>query len=212
MQRVMMKQVLFLILLAMALIMVMGVVICTNVRAQGLGMNFLQDWDWDDDWDDDWGTGSRVTPSFRYNRVEGLYLGFRVKKEYWRRRYPGRPFLYGFAGYAFKLKEVEYRVGLEKGFFDEYRLAFGGEYHRMVDTPDRWIIPDMENSLAAFLIKEDFQDFYFREGGSGYVRQNFSRDITLSAAYHYDKLDTLVKNFDIKPISTPDEDLKAILG
>jgi hydroxylamine reductase len=25
-------------------------------------------------------------------------------------------------------------------------------------------------------------------------------------------LDTLVKNFDIKPIGTPDEDLKAILG
>lgn len=193
MQRVIMKQVLFLILLAVAVVMVMGIVICTNVNAQGLGLDLFQDWDWDDDWDD-WDRGSRVSPVFRYNRVEGLYLGFRVNKEYWRRRYSSRPFLFGFSGYAFKVKELQYQIGVEKGFFDEYQLAFGGEYHRMIDTPDRWMISDMENSLAAFLIKEDFHDFYMREGGSAYLKQNFTRDITLSAAYHYDNLDSLERN------------------
>jgi len=35
---------------------------------------------------------------------------------------------------------------------------------------------------------------------------------TLPAFVSPNVLDVLVKNFDIKPISTPDEDLKAILG
>ena len=192
MQRVMMKQVLLLVFLSMSLMLVMGLVICTNANAQGLSMNFFQDWD--DDWDDDWGRGNRISPDVRYNRVEGLYLGFRVEEDYWRSHYPRRPFLYGFSGYAFKAKELQYRIGLEKGFFDELRMAFGGEYHRIIDTEDRWIIPDIENSLAAFFLKEDFQDFFLREGGSGYIRQNVTRDICLTAAYHYDVIDSVEKN------------------
>jgi len=194
MQRLVMKQVLFLILLAMSLVMVMGVVICTSARAQGLNVSFFQDWDWEDDWDDEWGRGDRVTPDVRYNRVEGMYLGVRVREEYWRRRYTRRPFLYGSAGYAFKVKEFQYRVGLEKGFFETYHTAVGGEYHRLVDTSDRWIISDLENSLAAFLLKEDFHDFYLREGGSAYIRQDFAKDINLTVGYHYDSIDSLDKN------------------
>ncbi len=193
MQRIILKQVLFLILLALAVVMVMGIVLFTNVQAQELKLDLFQDWDWDEDWDD-WDRESRISPSYRYNRVEGLFLGFRVNEEYWRRRYPNRPFLFGSLGYAFKAKELEYQVGIEKGFFDEFRMALGGEYHRMVDTPDRWIIPEFENSLAAFLIKEDFHDFYLREGGSAYLQQNFTNNITIKATYNYDMFDSLEKN------------------
>ena len=196
MQRVILKQVLFLVLLAISLVMVMGIVICTNAQAQGLKMDFWQDWDWDEDWDEDWGGGSRLVPDIRYNRVEGVFLGMRVKEDYWRRRHPRRPFVYGSLGYAFKSKEFQYKIGVEKGFMDEYRLAFGGEYHRLVDTSDRWLLPDMENSLAAFFLKEDFHDFYLSEGGSFYVSQNFTRDITLKAAYHFDSIDSLEKETD----------------
>ena len=91
--------------------------------------------------------------------MEGVYTGFQVNKEYWQRRYPTRAFLFGFSGYAFHAKELEFHVGLEKGFMRETRLSIGGEYHRMVDTPDRWILPEEENSLAAFLIEEDYYDF-----------------------------------------------------
>ncbi len=194
MQRVMMKQVLFLLLLAIAIVMVMGVVLYTNVKAQELDTNLLQDWDWDDDWDDDWGRGSRASGIFRYNRVEGLYLGVEINRDYWRRNYPRRPFLFGFAGYALKAKELQYQVGLEKGFFDDFRTAFGGEYHRQIDTPDRWIMPPMENTLAAFLIKEDFHDYYLREGGSGYITQNLTRDILVTASYIQDEYDSVERN------------------
>lgn len=193
MQRVIVKQIFFLLFLAMMLVLIMGIIFYTNVRAQGIALSFDPDWDWDWDWDDD-RVGNRTSLDLRYNRVEGLHIGGRVKKEYWRRRHPRSPFLYGFAGYSFKAKDFQYQIGLEKGFFEDYRLAFGGEYHRMIDTPDRWIIPSSENSLAAFLLKEDFHDFYLREGGSGYIIQNFARNSTLSLTYHYDTLDSLSKN------------------
>ena len=203
MQRVIVKQVLFLILLALALILVMGTIFYTSARAQvimkkdhyqNFNLNFDRDWNWD--WDDDLGYGSRISGDVRYNRVDGLYLGFRLNRDYWRRRYPDRPFVYGLGGYSFNVKELQYQIGLEKGFFDDNRLALGGEYHRIIDTPDRWIIPDSENSLAAFFIKEDFHDFFLREGASGYINQNIGRTFSISAAYHYDKLDSLEKNTD----------------
>lgn len=188
MQRSITKQVLFILSLTLAFVLATGI---SNVKAQERGIAFFQDWDWD--WEEDWG-GRRSVFDARYNRVEGLYTGVRLRKEYWQQRYPTRPFLYGLCGYSFSAKEFQFQLGLEKGFFDAYRLAFGGEYHRIIDTPDRWIIPDLENSLAAFLLKEDFQDFYLREGSSGYISQNFTRNFTLSVAYHYESFDSLKRN------------------
>ena len=68
MQRMVVKQVLFLFLLAAAIVLVMGVLFITNVDAQTTAFRFLPDWDWD--WDDDWDLGGRVSPQIRYNRVD----------------------------------------------------------------------------------------------------------------------------------------------
>lgn len=200
MQRMITKQVLFLILLAIALLLLMGMLFYTNARAQdptiGFWRDFNSNWDWDWDWDGEFYEGNRLLADVRYNRVEGLHVGVRVNQEYWRRRRPNQPFLFGFTGYSFNAKELQYQIGLEKGFFRNHHLAFGGEYHRMIDTPDRWIIPDLENSLAAFFLKEDFHDFFFREGGSGYISHSFWRRLTFSVTYTYDKMDSVEKNTD----------------
>ncbi|MBN2030819.1 BamA/TamA family outer membrane protein [bacterium] len=152
--------------------------------------------DWDENWDDVWteGGGSRISAHVRYNRVEGLYLGARMKKDYWIYHCPTKPFLYGLAGYALNAKKFEYQIGLETGFFDENRLAVGGEYHHLIDTPDRWVISDTENALAAFFLKEDFHDFFTEEGGSGYISQNLAESFTLSVGFHYNQYDSLKKN------------------
>jgi len=192
MERAALKQILLLILFVLAFMFVMGVVMVTNAQAQTNWLSFSPDWD-DWDWDEE-DAGDRTSYDVRYNRVEGLYTGIQLRKEYWRMRYPSRPFLYGFYGFSFGAKTSEFQIGLEKGFFDEYRMAFGGEFHDRIDTPDRWIMPDNENSLAAFFLKEDFHDFYKREGGSGYIIQNLSHDVTLKAAYHFDSYDDIKRN------------------
>ncbi len=155
-----------------------------------------EDWEseWEDEWDEEWAE-DKVPSSFmfRYNRVEGIFLGASVSKESIRKKNISIPLPYGFTGYSFGQKEVEYQLGLEKGTFGKNRLTIGGEFHHMIDTQDRWFIPDMENSLAAFFLKEDFHDFYFREGYSFYLDQSIGDPLKMHVAYHYEDYDSLEK-------------------
>ncbi|NQT25818.1 BamA/TamA family outer membrane protein [candidate division KSB1 bacterium] len=219
MKSIILKQVFFLIGATLILVILMGFFFFSNAhgatpqsnsekgfRANLTTSSWGDDWEedgdeWDEEWDADWDSdvdewvdGDRTGLMIRYNRVEGLMAGMRIKKEYWRSRDSNRPFIYGHWGYAFAAKEFQYMAGLEKGLFDTYRFGFGGEYHRMIDTPDRWIIQDEENSLAAVVLKEDFQDFYLREGGSGYLMQNITEAVTMTAAYNVDQFKSVEKN------------------
>jgi outer membrane protein assembly factor BamA len=192
------RQVLFLVFLAVVLVLLMGFWVVTSAKAGTKSESFFQNrlsWtisDSDDEYEDEFPSRrmrrrDRWEPEVRYNRVEGVYLGMKLNKDGGRRWRSNRPTRYGFVGNAFAAGELQYQVGLEKGFFDEFRLGFGGEYHRRITTPDLWIMPAEENSAAAFLIKEDFHDFYFTEGWSGSVSQNFTPALKISAAYQTDK-------------------------
>lgn len=193
MQRVAFRQAFVVIVMAVLFFFILGALVVTNVHAQYRSVGARQDWDWD--WDDDWDRSPDKTyPEFRYNRVEGLYLGMAVDGEYWRYRRPASPFVFGSAGYAFAAKELEYQIGLEQGFTRDARFALGVEYHRLIDSPDKWIIGDEENSLAAAFLKEDFMDYYLREGGSVYLTQRLFDDLQFKAAYTVEALDSLERN------------------
>jgi outer membrane protein assembly factor BamA len=192
------RQVLFLVFLALVLVFILGFWVVTSAKAETKPEGFFQNrlsWtsaDSEDDFEDEFPSRrmrrrDRWEPEVRYNRVEGVYLGMKLNRDGGRRWRPSRPTMYGFVGNAFAAGELQYQVGLDKGFFDEFRLGFGGEYHRRITTPDLWIMPAEENSAAAFLIKEDFHDFYFTEGWSGSVSQNFTPALKLSAAYQTDE-------------------------
>jgi outer membrane protein assembly factor BamA len=199
MKRTLLRQVLFLLFLAAVIVLIMGFWVVTSAKAEAPPANSLRNrftwaaYDSEDDSDEDF-PGSRLhrqdrwEPEVRYNRVEGLYLGMKLNKDGGRRRYASRPKVYGFFGNAFATKRLQYQIGLEKGFFEEFRLALGGEYHERITTPDLWIMPEEENSLAAFLIKEDFHDYYFTKGKSGYITQNFTSALKLTAAYQSEDL------------------------
>jgi len=193
MQKTAFRQTFVVIVMAIVFFFILGALVVTNVQAQPLRMSSTQDWDWD--WDESWDRSADKTyPEFRYNRVEGLFLGLNVDADYWRYRRPASPFVFGSAGYAFAAKELEYQIGLEQGFSRGSRFAIGGEYHRLIQSPDTWIVGDEENSLAAFLIREDFRDYYLTEGGSVYLTQSLGDDFLFKAGYFYDRLDSLERN------------------
>ncbi len=151
----------------------------------------------DDDWDDDWDSDmddNRSDPVIRYNRVEGLFIGLDLDRDYKKLEYPDQAFMFGSVGYSFGAKEIEYMAGLEKGVFNDFRTSFGGEYHRQILTPDLWRMSYNENSLAAVLLREDFHDYYMAEGGSAYYEQYMTQGIRLQVGYHYDQLDSVDKN------------------
>jgi hypothetical protein len=219
MQRNVMKQVLLLVLMTVILVLLMGFWLvsaakaepsksapegpCLNIFTENLISGPWDNWDEDEDADKDEGFQKRsrrnkeMSVEVNYNRVTGLYLGTKLDKaeggRSWERA-RRQNLLFGSWGYAFKAKDFLYRAGLEKGFFDSFRLAVGGEYHHQILTPDLWIMPEDENSAAAFLIKEDFHDYYLAEGASGWISQNILPDVKVSAIYLSEKTDSLERN------------------
>ena len=125
----------------------------------------------------------------RYNRVEGLFVGAQLNRARWY-RLDYNVALWGHGGYGFSSKAWRYQLGLERLLRIERNVFFalGGEVHDLTETQDDWIIPTSENSLAAFLIKEDFRDYYRRQGYSAYLEQNLGSKLILHAEYRDDEL------------------------
>jgi len=106
----------------------------------------------------------------RYNRVEGLFLGLGSEKRYYwdgSQKYNA----YGSFGYGFKSHRWRYNLGLTRQFALDNSdpksaelIEIGVEGHSWTDTKDKWLIGLTENSLAAFLIHEDYRDYYGRQG------------------------------------------------
>ncbi len=131
---------------------------------------------------------------FRYNRVEGLFLGVKLARPDWFDK--GDPWfnLFGHIGYGFAGKRACYQIGIERSFFGKYGPILGVEAHDITETEDEWIMPAFENSLAALFIKEDFNDFYRREGYAAYLTHHISEYLTLTGEYRKDKHLTLDRN------------------
>lgn len=123
---------------------------------------------------------------FRYNRVEGLFLGLKLGHDNWRDKNSAWFDLYGHAGYGFARKHGCYQIGLERSMFGKFGPVIGVEAHDIVHSEDEWIVPTFENSLAALLLREDFQDYYRREGYSAYLSHDISEFLMLTAEYRKD--------------------------
>jgi hypothetical protein len=134
---------------------------------------------------------------FRYNRVEGVYLGLASdKKFYWdgHRLISG----YGSLGYGFLTHRWRAQLGLDRQFATGANLfEFGGEGHNLTDTKDDWIISQWENTVAALFLREDDRDYFQREGfsahGAWYTKAP-GLSTMINAEYRYDEYKSLSKN------------------
>ena len=112
---------------------------------------------------------------FRYNRVEGLFLGLGSNKRYYwddQRSYS----MFGSVGYGFKSHAWRGNLGLSRQFaFDDGQMfEIEGEGHSLTDSKDEWLIGVHENTAAAMLIHEDYRDYFRRDGygiNAGYALQ-----------------------------------------
>ncbi len=128
----------------------------------------------------------RTTPAIRYNRVEGLVLGFRRMPLEWDSYERGR--IYGSGGYAFGSDRWQYELGAEGRIGkryggDDIDLKFGGSYRRATYTNDLWKSTWAENSLAAFFFNYDFFDYYETEGWTGYATARLTPFSQFTVAY-----------------------------
>lgn len=138
---------------------------------------------------------------FRYNRVEGIFLGLGSEKKYY---WDGskRWNAYGSVGWGFKSHRWRYNLGLTRQFAlanDEASSSglfeIGAEGHSLTDSKDHWIIGLHENTAAALLIHEDFRDYYGREGfalHTAYSMQQGDLNGQLKTEYLIDRYSSLV--------------------
>ncbi len=123
---------------------------------------------------------------FRYNRVEGLFLGLKLDKNEW--GYDDAFLdIFGHIGYGFAAKRACYQIGAQRSILGNFGPVIGIDAHDITFSEDSWMMPPFENSLAALLIKEDFNDFYRKQGYSAYANLFLSEYVKLTGEYHEEK-------------------------
>lgn len=137
---------------------------------------------------------------FRYNRVEGIFLGIGIeKKYYWEGERNWNA--YGSVGWGFKSHTWRGNLGLSRQFAfpsddGHHIIEIGTDGYSLTDTKDQWIIGQLENSLAAILIHEDFRDYFERTGMSVHAAYYSQTDYKteLKIEYRADTYDSLTNN------------------
>ncbi|MBI4809864.1 MAG: BamA/TamA family outer membrane protein [Ignavibacteriales bacterium] len=130
---------------------------------------------------------------FRYNRVEGLFLGLNYpKKYYWN---DDKLTLFASGGYGFKAHRWRGGIGAAQQFGSgSSSIEVGSEVHSFTDTRDQWLIDLDENNLAALLLRDDYRDYYGREGFSvwtGFYERWLKTDLQFQIAYINDQYESL---------------------
>ncbi len=119
-----------------------------------------------------------------YNRVEGLFLGLGIPKEYNDFYGLGNKLtFYGSIGYGLSNDKIRYRAGLTRKFFGKNSLELGVESFDLTQTEDLWVIPQDENTINAFFFHEDYHDFYRSWGSAIYGKQKIGRILSIEAGY-----------------------------
>lgn len=142
---------------------------------------------------------SRLGESFlRYNRAEGLYLGIaQPRRLYWHSK--PRLVSTGSLGYGFASHRWRYSLGLYVPIYlSDQIIEIGGEGHSLTDSKDQWTIDRDENTAMAFFGKEDFMDYFGREGFSAsvswYLRAEDNVNLRASLAYVHDTYRSVARN------------------
>jgi hypothetical protein len=134
----------------------------------------------------------------RYNRVESIFLGLGSEKKYY---WDGEKMwnAYGSIGWGFKSHTWRSNIGLVRQFVlpsqeGVHMIEAGIEGYTLTDTKDQWIISQNENTAAAFLIHEDFRNYFERKGftlHAAYYSKRGTLKRELKLAYLTDSYDSL---------------------
>jgi hypothetical protein len=97
----------------------------------------------------------------RYNRAEGLFLGFKGSKDSALAGFS----IFGSAGYGFADRKGKYSVGISRALDARrlYRLEFEG-YRGFSNIPDEGYYDPLVNALGALINKQDYMDYYYADG------------------------------------------------
>jgi len=133
---------------------------------------------------------------FRYNRVEGLVLGLNYPQRFY---WSGHNIaLFGSGSYGFAVHRWRGGLGLAQQFGNGKNLfEVGIEGHSLTDTRDQWLVDIGENNLAAIFLRDDYRDYFGREGFSGWIglyKRWLKSDLQFQTAFLDDRYESLERN------------------
>ena len=139
-------------------------------------------------------------PMVHFNRVDGLFLGFRSERMQW---YSYQDFFdfvdlnpRGMIGYSFAQEEWQYEAGLEKYFGFRDRVMIGAEFHKATNTDDYWRAGLSETSVTSFFAGFDYLDYYKQEGFGAYLLARSEQFFEGGVSYNYDQFSSLETSTD----------------
>ena len=121
--------------------------------------------------DDDYTSSIKVIEFWsrpHFNRVEGVFLhsGLFVRPVI------NSELTLAFnAGYGTKNRDVRYSASVRYRFFREDRTILHAGLFKETYSNDSWKIGRIENSFAGLLLREDFMDYFLRQGWYAFVDQ-----------------------------------------
>lgn len=101
-----------------------------------------------------------------YNRVDGLRLGLRYQMQV---PEPMAPRIGARLEYAFGRERTLYGFQLEQPLVRPGRIAFGASLVRCTDHNALQQVDDIENTLAMLLWRNDYRDYFERDGFGAYL-------------------------------------------
>jgi hypothetical protein len=131
----------------------------------------------------------RIKPAgWRFTRVRGhdfaLTIGLEPRTPAWYPKITGTVFIPTVKsnhGY------LDFIATLEEALFEKYTLRLGISGYKMMDTADRWHMPPYLNSLAAFVTRNDFYNYYLKQGATFYAQQRLSEKSSVRLSYLHDR-------------------------
>jgi hypothetical protein len=128
---------------------------------------------------------------FHYNRVDGPFLQLGLDTEW---KSPAKLRFSAWAGYAFKAKAWRYEIGLIRWLdLGSNRLEMAVRNYDLTATEDEWLMPTLENTLAALFFREDFRDYHRRTGTSFHLIHTSFQRFNMELGCRLDKHESLRK-------------------
>lgn len=127
--------------------------------------------------------GFRLDPVLDYNRVDGVRLGAAAETQD-----PGSmlPRVGGRWEYSLGRRHANYGALLEQPLLPRARLGIGVTAVRRTDHGVLQQVDDVENSLALLFARQDYRDYFEREGYSAYLVLRVPEITTVSAHLRHD--------------------------
>lgn len=132
--------------------------------------------------------------NFRYNRVDGFFIGLGTGKRLSIKEDPTIMTHFGL-GYGFGSHYWQVFGGLDKRFMEpENAIIIGLEAHKITSTHDSWKISGDENTAHAFFAREDYRDYFLRSGWGIHFEKYFRTHFRAIIEYHQDLLESSPRN------------------